>query len=627
MRVGSGILKSAVLAALVFTVACKSSSPAMSTTPKCQFNTECVTKFGAGYQCAPNGSGYCVPACLGNPDCPAGQRCITLTALGAAGGVSGTDGLGGAGGGLVATAPTGSVCQPPELQTCTLNSQCIDPLVCGIDRQCRNQCNTAKDCGPGRMRPQVCTSITHVCVDLDIDGKTYDPTTNEIIMASGTGGTVGAGGMVGAGGQGAGGSTGKGGMTGNGCLNPQTAFGNVAQGDANPSFVSGVGVRASDRLVAFTGYTGAPLALGGMGGTPMSASAGGMGGTANVNLIFVQTFDAATGVALEPATPLFKAGDGTNLYLHNAAISPTGEIALLYGTGPLNQNNNTLWVAFLSTTAAAGNAGVQLERTPTQIESAQFGSVGSYWSAANQQFVFYWEYYVGGWQIRTKKFQGGGTPAGGDTNAVPTASGLNGTSYSPGVGASGQLFAVGYRDYSTGHPTLTLLDVDGTQVGTPIKLEAMGIGQWIQVGGTANGFSVLYQRGSNAYQVFLPKTADGLNVQLPSGAGGAGGAGGATGTNPWTTFNIPSSATEPNVAFTIGDEAGAGGVGTVYLESNGASFLYVTADGSKRFAIGSVISSSTGSQVAITNHHGSFGVSLFDKTKHSVQLVASGCTK
>src|SRR5207244_7789427 len=98
MRVASGILKSAVLIALVFTVACKSSSPATSSTPKCQFNTECVTKFGAGFMCAPNGSGYCVPSCLGNPDCPSGQRCIMLTALGAAGGVGGVGAVGGVGG-------------------------------------------------------------------------------------------------------------------------------------------------------------------------------------------------------------------------------------------------------------------------------------------------------------------------------------------------------------------------------------------------------------------------------------------------------------------------------------------------------------------------------------------------
>ena len=617
MRTTSVVLKSGVLIAVAFLAACKSSS-STKPTPMCALNSDC-DKYGTNLQCAPNGSGYCVPICLGNADCPSGQRCISLTAVAGAVGGAGGDGAGGGGGGAAAPLAN-NVCQAPELQTCTLNSQCIDPLVCGVDRQCRNQCNTAKDCGAGRLRPQVCTSVSHVCVDLDIDGKTYDPTTNEIIPATspGTGGAVGAGGNSGTGG--------KGGATGNGCLNPQTAFGNIAQGDVNAAFVTGVGVRASDRLIAFTGYTGAPLALGGMGGSSVADPAGGMGGTATANLVFVQTFDAATGTAMAPAAPVAKVADGTNFYLHNAAISPSGEIALLYGTGPANNNNTTLYVSFFSTSTAAGNAGVQLERT-TQIESTQFGSVGAYWSMANQQFVFYWEYYVNGWQMRTKKFQAGGTPAGGDTNSVPTPSGFNGPNYSPGLGVSGQLFAAGYRDYATGYPTLTLLDGDGNQVGTSVKLEMNGIGSWIQVGGTATGFSVFFQRGSTAYQIFIPKTADGLGIQVPSGAGGAGGAGGAPGTNPWTTFSVPSSATNANLSYTIADEAGAGGVGTVYLETNGASFLYVTADGAKHYAVGTVISSSTGYQVAITNHHGSFGVSLFDNTKHSIQVVASGCTK
>jgi hypothetical protein len=76
----------------------------------------------------------------------------------------------------------------------------------------------------------------------------------------------------------------------------------------------------------------------------------------------------------------------------------------------------------------------------------------------------------------------------------------------------------------------------------------------------------------------------------------------------------------------ISDEDGAGGVGTVLLEQNGASFLYVTADGTKRFAVGTVISSAVGTQANIANFHGSFAVSLHEATKHATQLVASECT-
>ena len=73
------------------------------------------------------------------------------------------------------------------------------------------------------------------------------------------------------------------------------------------------------------------------------------------------------------------------------------------------------------------------------------------------------------------------------------------------------------------------------------------------------------------------------------------------------------------------DTGGNGGVGLVQLESIGASFIYVKADGTSRLNIGPVISSSSGAQVAVTNYHGSFGVSLFSGMTHTTQVIASGC--
>lgn len=72
---------------------------------------------------------------------------------------------------------------------------------------------------------------------------------------------------------------------------------------------------------------------------------------------------------------------------------------------------------------------------------------------------------------------------------------------------------------------------------------------------------------------------------------------------------------------------GAGGMGAVFLEQNGASFLYVKSDGATRLSTGTVISSSSGGQVAISNYHGSFAVSLYETATHSTQVVASECTK
>jgi len=44
-------------------------------------------------------------------------------------------------------------CERPELQTgaeCSLNSDCGDPLICGLER-CRRQCVDSRDCGAGLL--------------------------------------------------------------------------------------------------------------------------------------------------------------------------------------------------------------------------------------------------------------------------------------------------------------------------------------------------------------------------------------------------------------------------------------------------------------------------------------------
>jgi hypothetical protein len=73
------------------------------------------------------------------------------------------------------------------------------------------------------------------------------------------------------------------------------------------------------------------------------------------------------------------------------------------------------------------------------------------------------------------------------------------------------------------------------------------------------------------------------------------------------------------------DSGGAGGVGAVLLEANGAGFHYITADGARDMAIGTVISSASGAEIAISNYHGSFAVSLYDGSTHATQVTTSGC--
>ena len=93
--------------------------------------------------------GFCVQQCAESKDCTTGERCIKAT--------------------------EGYSCQPPEKTLCAYTSDCTVPLVCGIDQQCRSQCQNSVDCPP----KQVCTSVTKLCADPTVD-KNYDPVTNEL---------------------------------------------------------------------------------------------------------------------------------------------------------------------------------------------------------------------------------------------------------------------------------------------------------------------------------------------------------------------------------------------------------------------------------------------------------------
>ena len=138
--------------------------------------------------------------------------------------------------------------------------------------------------------------------------------------AGSTGSGGAAGGGPGSGGSAAG-STGIGG--GAACPSAQTQFGNIAQGDSNPYFTSSVGVRTGSQLLVFSGYNG-----------PAATADGGasVDGGGNVNLIYWQAFDPATAKSVGPARPLALT-DSTSagsIYLYDASIAPTGEIAVLY---------------------------------------------------------------------------------------------------------------------------------------------------------------------------------------------------------------------------------------------------------------------------------------------------------
>jgi hypothetical protein len=64
---------------------------------------------------------FCHEQCAEGRDCAAGESCIDVMAV--------------------------KICQLLSESHCVFNSECVLPLVCAIDQQCRNQCMLDRDCG------------------------------------------------------------------------------------------------------------------------------------------------------------------------------------------------------------------------------------------------------------------------------------------------------------------------------------------------------------------------------------------------------------------------------------------------------------------------------------------------
>jgi hypothetical protein len=591
-----------------FTLVAGCGSSSKKATAPCVHNSECNSPL----VCA---LGYCVAPCVTSRDCPGGQRCVTATTA--------PDGT-----------PLGTACQAPEATTCKYNSQCEAPLICGVDGQCRNQCQSNEDCPGGFQSPpaQICTSVSHLCVDPTVD-KNYNPVTNDLnlpdggtLPAGGAGGGAqggaggghggAGGGRAGAGGGGRGGA--GGGQTGYGgsvatCSVPATSFGTVVQGDANPGFTSAVAAANATTVFIFSSYSPS--------GT---ADAGLDGGMAGGKAIYEQELDPATGARLTSAAPLFQvplAGD--SFTIADAAIAPTGEMVILYLLRQGSSSTDTLYAAFLTTGAGAdggadgGVPHVHLARQPVLLESAPMGDPHVTWAAATSQFIVSWKYYSTTWFTHVRRFAVTGAGAGGDTSQVPTKDGLdNDPNYrDSAVGTSGSLLGVGLREYGNGHPLLSILDASGVQAGPLLDLGNFGVSAMTS-GGTTKGFVVLSFNGATAFGVYVP--ISGSTGVLSDGGVPDGGV-----SSLFTTFTYGSNGS--NAKAVSDDTGGQGGVGIAVLESNGASFLYVTDDGGKRYNSGTVLTSANSAWFGLTNFRGAFTLSLYDGAKHSAQAVVSGC--
>ena len=610
-----------VLVGLTAVLGCGGSSPHATT--KCLYNSDCAT-VNPLYVCA---LGYCVSACHTSSDCPSAERCVIVGAD-VDGGVTSDGG---------AAAPT--ACQAPESVMCLYNSQCTSPLVCSGDKQCRDGCQVDRDCPIG----QKCTTTSKVCVDPVLDKNEYNATTNELVAPDGgvigpPVGGPGGGGMDGGGGVtatdggatdgphegGSGGSGGAGGAGPSACTGPQIQFSDVIKGDANPGFTTGVGVRSAGTVFIFSAYQG--VLPGDAGDGTDAADAGPPMGS----LIYAQALDATTGASLGPAAPfLTPAEDGPQFFVDDVAVAPTGEIALLYSHTAINDARRVaLFAAFLSTTAGPdGGAPVLHVEKTVQLESVPLAIPHVVWSATSQTFVISWKFdgAGGNWTGRYKTYSSSGVPGTGSVGIVPTRAALNDQNEDDAhVGTAGPLVAMAVRDSGTGLPSLTIMGSDGLQVGGILPLGAFVGGGWMSVGGTKNGFVAFYNNGTTIYASYAPTT--GGDSVIPDAGAPDGGDGGVLDGGMPMVMALGSFASTIHTGHAISDDpAAGGGAGAAILEDDGAIFVYVTADASKQYMLGSVISSPNGKEIAVTNYHGSFSVSLYNGNNGVTDVVTSTC--
>jgi hypothetical protein len=615
-----GLLTSIGLTAIM-AASCSGSSKKLDLGGQCVHNSDCNDPLSCQFA-------TCHQQCVVSRDCPTGQQCVAAV-----------DGSG--------------VCQTPTEAACSAaNPVCGGALVCYANSTCVNACTSAKKCP---LTSQTCVNNAYCLgpelansdagaagagggVDAGVDGAAG--------IGGSTGPTGGSGGSdagvdvpittlrdgaIGSGGAGSGGQldagtgsfghdSGTAGASGNLCTPGQapTNFGNVANGDPNPNYTSGVGLLTATEFLTFSGYVGPASTDGGVADDAAAAS---------VNRIDAQHFDPITGNTKGSATPLLTAGgDGGGLRINGADIAPSGEIAIIYGVHATNG-----WGMFLTF----------LDKDLAPKKTTQFVAWGSAFKSLsahvkwlNGEFVassmFQPDSGKSTINIKLGKFGADGSNAG-STNAIPTDDPSNGAfdDCLGGYGATGEgevafsggRFAVGYFSAAqTGDPPyLTIVDALGAGIGSPVSLQSTKpSSQFVAVAGTLNGFVTVYngRTSSDAWALlatYVPNSTSGDAGVVPLGA-------------TYTFLGRDVNTTCP-IGQTSGSTDGTG-AGFAILYPSGVSFLYFGEDGSPRGQEQTVLYEAKvtgGEEVQVTNFGGTFTVSLYSDGEHLTRVVASTC--
>ncbi len=546
----------------------------------CSINSDCDSPLICAF-------GRCHAACAASRDCDNGERCVIANGVGS--------------------------CQLAVEASCSGGATCASDEVCGADMQCRGTCTpVAGGCAQGDY-----------CLPSGTVDACYSPTTPDDEPTLITDGILGAdGAVVSEAGSDAtmstpndAGGTGDAAALGPVCATAQTQFGNIAAGDPNPGYTSGIGARTEQQLLIFDSYVGPDPNV----------------DSQPIGIVYVQAFDPTSAASAGAATRLF---DATNLNtpgengvlgftFMSSAIAPTGEIVLVYSVhfSLASGSEIGLYATFLA--PSSGDAGgLSVTKTLLLETATLYGQPHAFWSDSTRSFVLSWTYESSGAYVKMQRYTVAGAAAGG-VSAIPTDDPTarvvdNGSIAESSVAESGNLFGLAYSSNIEAYkPGLSVIDPSGVPVGVPFVDPSLSNPSWTEVGGTPQGFVYFYDNAATGGvdEFFFAASPD---------AGVAGGVSDAS-TVPQFAF---SGGARANVARAIGDNMrGQNGVGVALLFSNGASFAYVNADGVGHVGPNSVISSSVGSGdiVSMTTLDGSYVVSLYTAANHSTQLVASSC--
>jgi len=422
------------------------------------------------------------------------------------------------------------------------------------------------------------------------------------------------------------------GIVSNPCTKAQTLFNSVGQGDSNPNFTSGIGVRTATQMLVFSGESTAVDA--GADAAPQATSH-----------VWVQAFDPISGDAVDAAVPIFP-GSGVEPYIQvlAGAVDPSGDIVVVYdfndrlgsaepgGNGwvgaPYAYGGGTLeggglYAEFLSLSTDGGVAGLQLVKNVHLDSSLIYGQPHATWLPAAQAFAVSWQYYDTSRDIYVAlaKFgPNGNSASGGEAPVSPGAYFEIGGAIEYGAAAPfGTLLGVVFATGAYGSPgAISVLDPNGLPIAnSPITPVDNTSRAWLALGGVSQGFAYLYDNGSGTSELFVPVSIDAGIAEVPD-AGFSG-------------FTFPESVSAAEGRMANDDTGGAGGAGIALMYTNGVSFAYINADGVTHTAPQSVLSPlhtyQSGDLEHIAQFGGSFVISDYSSAENRTYIAASGCSQ